>query len=150
MTRPVSAPPVSVVILPPADPPPPEVARLLRAWGVGDRRALHRLAARAGRICRRLARLDQALDALAEIDPRKVRIVELRLFSGLGIEETAAALGLSTQRVLRDWRIGRAWLIRTLAAPAREAATAPPPPDSPGVCAPAPPPASARRPPSRP
>jgi RNA polymerase sigma-70 factor (ECF subfamily) len=58
--------------------------------------------------------LDEALDALARIDGRKSRVVELRYFGGLEIEETAKALGVSVDTVKRDWRMARAWLIAEL------------------------------------
>jgi len=58
--------------------------------------------------------LDEALDTLARIDGRKSRVVELRYFGGLEIEETAEALGVSVDTVKRDWRMARAWLIAEL------------------------------------
>jgi RNA polymerase sigma factor (TIGR02999 family) len=58
--------------------------------------------------------LDQALGALAKIDRRKVRVVELRYFGGLDIEETAGALGISVETAKRDWRMAKAWLSSTL------------------------------------
>jgi RNA polymerase sigma factor (TIGR02999 family) len=58
--------------------------------------------------------LDQALRSLEKIDPRKCRVVELRYFGGLGVEETAEALGISTVTVTRDWQAARAWLAREL------------------------------------
>ncbi len=58
--------------------------------------------------------LDEALDALARIDSRKSRVVELRYFGGLSIEETAEVLGVSVDTVKRDWRMARAWLIAEL------------------------------------
>ena len=58
--------------------------------------------------------LDQALDALAQIDERKCRVVELRYFGGLSIEETAEVLGVSKDTAKRDWRMARAWLIAKL------------------------------------
>jgi len=58
--------------------------------------------------------LSEALDAFARIDERKSRVVELRYFGGLTIEETAEALGISQETVARDWRIARAWLRREL------------------------------------
>jgi RNA polymerase sigma factor (TIGR02999 family) len=61
-----------------------------------------------------VARLDDALDALAAIDDRKSRVVELRFFGGLSVEETAAALGVSSKTVQRDWEFARAWLHREL------------------------------------
>jgi len=58
--------------------------------------------------------LSEALDEFAGIDQRKSRVVELRYFGGLTIEETAEALGISPETVARDWRIARAWLRREL------------------------------------
>ena len=54
--------------------------------------------------------LDEALTRLAEIDPERARIVELRFFAGLSVEETAEALGISPRTVKRSWRFARAWL----------------------------------------
>jgi len=61
-----------------------------------------------------LVRLDDALRALAETDERKSRVVELRFFGGLSVEETASVLGVSPQTVLRDWRLAKAWLQREM------------------------------------
>jgi len=58
--------------------------------------------------------LDEALDTLARIDGRKGRVVELRYFGGLSIEETANVLGVSVDTAKRDWRMARAWLIAEL------------------------------------
>jgi len=58
--------------------------------------------------------LDEALEALARIDGRKSRVVELRYFSGLDIEETAQVLGVSVGTAKRDWRMARAWLLAEL------------------------------------
>jgi RNA polymerase sigma factor (TIGR02999 family) len=58
--------------------------------------------------------LHEALEALHAIDPRKSRIVELRYFGGLSIEDTAKVLGISTITVNRDWRLARAWLSREM------------------------------------
>ena len=57
-----------------------------------------------------LIALDEALTALAEFDPQKSRIVELRFFAGLSIEETAKVLGVGTATVIRQWRMAKAWL----------------------------------------
>lgn len=57
-----------------------------------------------------LLALDQALDRLAELDPRQCRIVEMRYFGGLSMEEIAHALGLSGRTVKRDWTAARVWL----------------------------------------
>jgi len=62
-----------------------------------------------------LVALDDALLALAKIDERKSRVVELRYFGGLSVEETAEALKVSTETVKRDWRLARTWLRRELA-----------------------------------
>lgn len=57
-----------------------------------------------------LIALDEALTALAQFDPQKSRIVELRFFAGLSIEETARVLGIGTATVIRQWRMAKAWL----------------------------------------
>ena len=64
---------------------------------------------------REIVAIDEALDALAEIDPRKARVVELRFFGGLSVEETAEVLKISAQSVMRDWKMARAWLMTELA-----------------------------------
>ena len=61
-----------------------------------------------------LLALDQALTSLAEIDPRGARIIELRFFSGLSLEETAEVMGISAGTVKRDWSAARAWLYREM------------------------------------
>jgi RNA polymerase sigma factor (TIGR02999 family) len=61
-----------------------------------------------------LVALDEALNSLAAIDPQQGRIVEMRFFAGLSIEETAAALNISPATVKRDWTMARAWLFREL------------------------------------
>lgn len=58
--------------------------------------------------------LDDALQALARIDPRKSRMVEMRFFGGLSIKETADVLSVSEDTVLRDWRLAKVWLLREL------------------------------------
>jgi len=58
--------------------------------------------------------LDQALDDLAEIDPRKSRIVELRFFGGLSVAETAEVLGISEATVIREWNKAKAWLFQAI------------------------------------
>lgn len=60
--------------------------------------------------------LDRALSSLSEFDARKGRVVELRYFGGLSVEETAAILQVSTETVLRDWRMAKAWLFRELSS----------------------------------
>jgi RNA polymerase sigma factor (TIGR02999 family) len=61
-----------------------------------------------------LLALNEALDELAEMDPQQGRIVELRFFGGLSIEETAEVLSISHATVERDWKLARAWLRRQL------------------------------------
>jgi len=61
-----------------------------------------------------LLELDAALHRLAELDPRKSQVVELRFFGGLSLEETSEALKVSTKTVQRDWDIARGWLYREL------------------------------------
>jgi RNA polymerase sigma factor (TIGR02999 family) len=58
--------------------------------------------------------LDRSLDKLAALDERKVRVVELRYFCGLSVEETAEATGCSPMTVKRDWAVAKAWLFRDL------------------------------------
>lgn len=58
--------------------------------------------------------LDDAIEALSQIDPRKSKVIELRFFAGLTIEEAAAALDVSVDTVMRDWRLAKAWLSREL------------------------------------
>jgi len=61
-----------------------------------------------------LITLDDALNALEEMDPRKARVVELRFFAGLSVEQTAEALNISAPSVKRDWKLAKAWLTREL------------------------------------
>lgn len=61
-----------------------------------------------------LVALDDALKALAADDERKARVIELRFFGGLSVEETASVLKVSPDTVVRDWRLGKAWLSREL------------------------------------
>ena len=63
-----------------------------------------------------LCALDDALASLAQIDPRRAKVIELRFFGGLSVEETADVLEVSSQTVMRDWRLARAWLARELQA----------------------------------
>ena len=61
-----------------------------------------------------LVALDDALNALAAVDPRKVRVVELRFFAGLSVNETAEVLKVAPDTVVRDWRLAKVWLHREL------------------------------------
>lgn len=64
--------------------------------------------------CEDVLAIDEALSALARFDRRKADVVELRYFGGLTIEEIAQALHVSCDSVMRDWRLARVWLLRTL------------------------------------
>ena len=64
-----------------------------------------------------LVALDRALEALAAVDERKSRVIELRFFGGLSVEETAEVLKVSTDTVKRDWRLAKLWLLRELEGP---------------------------------
>jgi RNA polymerase sigma-70 factor (ECF subfamily) len=61
-----------------------------------------------------LVALDDALEELATVDERKSRVVELRFFGGLSVEETANVLAVSPETVMRDWKLAKAWLMREL------------------------------------
>jgi RNA polymerase sigma factor (TIGR02999 family) len=61
-----------------------------------------------------LVALDDALDALAAFDARKAQVVEMRFFGGLSVEETAEALNVSVDTVMRDWKLAKAWRLREL------------------------------------
>ena len=63
-----------------------------------------------------LVALDDAMNLLAKLDPRKVRVVEMRFFGGLSVEETAEILKVSAVTVMRDWNTAKAWLYRELKA----------------------------------
>ena len=67
-----------------------------------------------------LPALDDALTALAAVDPRKAEVIKLRFFGGLSVEDTAAALNVSAETVMRDARAARAWLRRELSGTAYE------------------------------
>ncbi|MEQ1910146.1 MAG: sigma-70 family RNA polymerase sigma factor [Vicinamibacterales bacterium] len=61
-----------------------------------------------------LVALDDALQLLTSVDARKAKVVELRFFGGLSVEETASVLGVSVDTVMRDWKLAKAWLLREL------------------------------------
>ena len=63
-----------------------------------------------------LLELDEALDRLSTLDSRKAKVIEMRFFGGLSVEETAEALSISPETVMRDWKLARAWLYRELSA----------------------------------
>ena len=62
-----------------------------------------------------LVALDEALRGLEEVDPQKARVVALRYFAGLSVEETAEVVGISPTTVRREWRRAKAWLYRAIA-----------------------------------
>ena len=63
-----------------------------------------------------LVALDDALQALAQFDERKSKVIELRFFGGLSVEETAEVLKISVDTVMRDWKLAKAWLLREMRA----------------------------------
>jgi RNA polymerase sigma factor (TIGR02999 family) len=65
-----------------------------------------------------LVALDDALNVLSAVDQRRGRVVEMRFFGGLSVEETAEILEVSPETVMRDWKVARAWLFKEL-SPAR-------------------------------
>ncbi|MGH9529575.1 MAG: sigma-70 family RNA polymerase sigma factor [Terriglobales bacterium] len=69
----------------------------------------------SGSRSREMVAVDDALNELAEIDPRKAKVIELRFFGGLSVEETAEVLKISPQSVMRDWKMARAWLLAEVA-----------------------------------
>jgi RNA polymerase sigma factor (TIGR02999 family) len=95
-------------------------SRNYRKRGGGMRPVTLNESAIIGQPAGELVALDDALSALAMRDPRKACVVELRFFGGLTVEETAAVLEVSTQTVLRDWSISKAWLAREMSQKAHE------------------------------
>lgn len=75
---------------------------------------LDRIATDDSNAAKVLCALDDALELLTQIDPRRAKVIELRFFGGLSVEETAEVLQISPQTVMRDWRLARAWLAREL------------------------------------
>jgi RNA polymerase sigma factor (TIGR02999 family) len=67
-----------------------------------------------------LVAVDDALDRLAKVDERKGRVVEMRFFGGLSVEETAEVLKVSPETVARDWKLAKAWLLREMSGAANE------------------------------
>jgi len=92
-------------------------ARRRRARPIANRETRVALAAdpsRADAPAPRLVELDAALERLAHLDPRQHRVVELRYFGGLSVDEAAEVLGVSVSTVEREWRAARAWIAGTL------------------------------------
>jgi len=61
-----------------------------------------------------LLALDDALESLSKVDLRKADVVDLRFFGGLSVEETATALSISAETVMRDWKLAKVWLLREM------------------------------------
>jgi RNA polymerase sigma factor (TIGR02999 family) len=78
--------------------------------GAAQRVMLEEAASLAEERAAEVVALDDALQSLAQFDPRKSRVVELRYFGGLSIEETAEVLGIAAATVVRDWNTAKAWL----------------------------------------
>jgi RNA polymerase sigma factor (TIGR02999 family) len=78
--------------------------------GTAERVNLDELPDLGGGRARELIALDDALNALAAIDERKARVVELRFFGGLSVEESAEVLAISPETIMRDWKFARSWL----------------------------------------
>ena len=77
---------------------------------------LDQLPARGTERAEEICALDDCLDRLAQREPRRAQVIELRFFGGLSVEETAAALAVSEQTVMRDWKLARTWLAMELRA----------------------------------
>lgn len=102
-------------------------ARSARKRGGGDLRITwnDEVIAAADAQAANLIAIDDALKALAKVDARKARMIELRFFGGLSVDEMAVVLGISPQSVKRDWRLARAWLSKELGAGSAGEASAP-------------------------
>jgi RNA polymerase sigma-70 factor, ECF subfamily len=88
-----------------------------KRWAGLDRVSLHESLHAAADVDDMLPALDEALTRLEQIDPEQARIVELRFFAGLTVEEAAAALDISPATLKRRWSLARAWLHRELTRP---------------------------------
>jgi RNA polymerase sigma factor (TIGR02999 family) len=86
----------------------------LKRGGAAPRVELQEAVAAVGQPGADLVAIDDALKALAAIDPRKSQVVELRFFGGLSVQETAEVLKVSVETVQRDWRLAKSWLRREL------------------------------------
>src|SRR2546429_78032 len=91
-----------------------DVTRLLQEWREGREGALDRLIPLVYNELRVIAARHEALRKLEALDPDQARIVELRFFGGLTVEETAEVVGVSTATVKREWALARGWLYREL------------------------------------
>ena len=88
--------------------------RFVKHGGEAQQVPLDEAAAMSRERAGELIALEEALEELADLDPRKSRVVELRYFGGLSLEETAEVLEISLMTVRRDWRAAKAWLYRRL------------------------------------
>ena len=88
--------------------------RNLKRGGGVPRVSLEEASRVGGNLPADLIALDDAMEAMARLDPRKVQVVEMRFFGGLSVEETAAVLKVSPVTVMRDWSTAKAWLYREL------------------------------------
>ena len=88
--------------------------RYAKHGGDAQRVSLEEAEAMSQERANELVAMDEALEELAEFDMRKSRVVELRYFGGLDLEETAQVLGISVMTVRRDWRAAKAWLFRRM------------------------------------
>ena len=91
----------------------------LKRGGAQPRVTLDEALVGGGEMSIDLVALDEALERLAAIDPDQARLVELRFFGGLTVEETAEAMDISPATVKRHWTVARAWLARELSSPPR-------------------------------
>ena len=98
---------------------PPTIAATLRGGGA-FRTTLNEALAVSTAPSLDLVALDRALEKLATVDARKSRVVEMRFFGGMSVEETAEVLHVSNDTVKRDWRLAKLWLLRELEGPAHE------------------------------
>jgi RNA polymerase sigma factor (TIGR02999 family) len=87
---------------------------VIKRGGAAQRVSLEEAAVFSAERAPDLVALDDALNSLAKIDERKSRVVELRFFGGLSVEETASVLKVSPQTILRDWRLAKSWLLHEL------------------------------------
>ena len=88
--------------------------RYLKHGGEGQTVALEEASMMSDERAQEIIALDEALRELAKVDPRKSRVVELRYFGGLSLEETAEVLNISLMTVRRDWRAAKAWLYKAV------------------------------------
>lgn len=91
----------------------------VKRGGGAQRVTLDERLARSGEPALDVVELDRALEALAAVDARKSRLIDLRFFGGLSVEETAEVLQVSPDTVKRDWRLAKLWLLRELAGGGR-------------------------------